>query len=105
MAVEDILAQGLCGVMEKALVAEGVPPAVARTLAMRACEPTVRSAGRAVKSKAKKTASSAARKAKSKYSRAFAKVKSRYQTKTGKWKKDGFKRAVRAAHKLAKTMR
>lgn len=105
MAAEDILAQGLCGVMEKALVGEGVPPAVARALAMRACEPTVRSAGRAVKKKAKKTASAASKKAKTKYSRAFAKVKGKYQTKSGKWKKDGFKRAVRAAHKLAKTMR
>jgi len=95
----------MCGVMAKALIAEGVPPAVAQALAMKACEPTVRSAGRTVKSKAKKTASKAASKAKSKYSKAFAKVKGRYQTKSGKWKKDGFKRAVRAAHKLAKTMR
>jgi len=36
------------------------------------------------------------------YSRAFAKVKGRFQTKSGKWKKNGFRNAVRAAHKLAK---
>lgn len=105
MAVEDLAAEGLCGVMEKALLAQGVPPAVAMVLAKRACEPTVRSAGKRVKTKAKKTASRAAKKAKSKYSRAFAKVKSKYQTKSGKWKKDGFKRAVRAAHKMAKNMK
>ncbi len=36
------------------------------------------------------------------YSRHFAKVKSKYKTKAGKWKKDGFKRAVREAHRLTK---
>ena len=36
-----------------------------------------------------------------KYKAAFAKVKSKYKTKAGKWKKNGFKSAVRAAHKLA----
>jgi len=35
------------------------------------------------------------------YSKAFDKVKSKYKMKSGKWKKDGFKRAVREAHKLA----
>jgi len=37
-----------------------------------------------------------------KYSKAFDSVKGKYKLKSGKWKKDGFKRAVRAAHKLAK---
>ncbi|AXH78928.1 MAG: hypothetical protein [Circular genetic element sp.] len=37
-----------------------------------------------------------------KYSKAFDKVKGQYKLKSGKWKKDGFKRAVRAAHKVAK---
>lgn len=36
------------------------------------------------------------------YSRHFASVKSKYKTKAGKWKKDGFKRAVREAHRLTK---
>jgi len=35
------------------------------------------------------------------YSKAFNKVKSKYKLRSGKWKKDGFKRAVREAHKLA----
>ena len=36
------------------------------------------------------------------YSRHFDKVKSKYKTKAGKWKKDGFKRAVKEAHRLTK---
>lgn len=37
-----------------------------------------------------------------KYKKAFKKVKSRYMTKSGKWKKNGFKAAVKAAHKEAR---
>jgi len=36
-----------------------------------------------------------------KYSKAFNKVKSKYKLRSGKWKKDGFKKAVKEAHKLA----
>ncbi len=35
------------------------------------------------------------------YSKAFDKVKGKYKLKSGKWKKDGFKKAVREAHKMA----
>ena len=35
------------------------------------------------------------------YSKAFDKVKGKYKLKSGKWKKDGFKKAVREAHKIA----
>ena len=37
-----------------------------------------------------------------KYSTAFKKISTRYKNKNGTWKKDGFKRAVRAAHKEAR---
>ena len=47
------------------------------------------------KSKKKKTAYQR------RYSKAFNKVKGKYKLRSGKWKKDGFKRAVREAHKLA----
>jgi hypothetical protein len=40
-----------------------------------------------------------------KYGRAFKRVAGKYKLKSGKWAKDGFKRAQKAAHKLAKTMR
>ena len=36
------------------------------------------------------------------YAKHFDKVKSKYKMKSGKWKKDGFKRAVKEAHKLTK---
>jgi hypothetical protein len=39
------------------------------------------------------------------YSKAFKKVSPTYKKKNGEWKKNGFKSAVRAAHKLAKTNR
>jgi len=39
------------------------------------------------------------------YSKAFKKVQTKYKLKSGKWKKDGFKRAVKEAHKLAKKMK
>lgn len=40
-----------------------------------------------------------------KYGRAFRKVQGKYKLKSGKWAKDGFKRAQKAAHKLAKGMK
>jgi len=40
-----------------------------------------------------------------KYGKAFKRVAGKYKLKSGKWAKDGFKRAQKAAHKLAKSMR
>lgn len=37
-----------------------------------------------------------------KYKSAFKKVAPRYKLKSGKWKANGFKRAVKEAHRLAK---
>ena len=39
------------------------------------------------------------------YGRAFKKVAPQFKLKNGSWKKNGFRNAVRAAHKLAKTNR
>lgn len=36
------------------------------------------------------------------YKAAFKKVQKRYKLKNGKWKKNGFKAAVKEAHKMAK---
>lgn len=36
------------------------------------------------------------------YKRAFKRVSKQYRKKDGSWKKDGFKRAVRASHKAVK---
>ena len=37
-----------------------------------------------------------------KYGRAFKQVQGKYKTKSGSWAKNGFKRAQKAAHALAK---
>lgn len=37
-----------------------------------------------------------------KYAKSFKKLQHKYKTKSGKWKKDGFKRCQKAAHKEAK---
>ena len=37
-----------------------------------------------------------------KYKAAFKKISGKYKLKSGKWKKNGFKSAVRAAHKAVK---
>jgi cation transport regulator ChaB len=38
------------------------------------------------------------------YSKAFKMVQDKYKKKSGQWKKDGFKLAQKAAHKLARQM-
>lgn len=98
LAVDDLTARALCGVMEKALIAEGIAPTVAKTLAERACKPAVKAGVR----KVGKASKQGQRKIKSAYSRAFAQVKGKYMKKTGGWKKGGFARAVREAHRMAK---
>jgi hypothetical protein len=40
-----------------------------------------------------------------KYKKAFAKVSKKYKLKNGSWRKGGFNRAVKEAHKLAKKMK
>lgn len=101
MAVEDITARALCGVMERALIGEGVPEVLAKELSQRACHPVVKGGTRKVKKVVKRKASGYAKK----YGKAFKKVASKYKTKAGKWKKNGFKNAQKAAHKMAKGMK
>ena len=97
MDVEDAVAKGLCDVMEEALISRGIAPEIAKELAQRACQPTV---GKAVR-KAKRKTSAYARK----YKKAFAKVSKKFKLKNGSWRKGGFDRAVKEAHKLAKKMK
>lgn len=58
--------------------------------------------GRPVERKVKKTVKRKASAYNKRYSRAFKKVAKRYKTKAGKWKKNGFKMANKAAHREAK---
>ena len=79
------------------LLAQGVPTPVANIVDEVILEPTIGAAEKKVKRKVK----SAYRKA---YDKAFAKLSKKYKTKTGKWVKNGFKRAVKAAHAEARRL-
>jgi hypothetical protein len=50
-------------------------------------------------SKARRQAKRQASKAQKAYGRAFKRLAPKYKKKNGAWKKDGFKRCVRAAHR------
>ena len=54
-----------------------------------------------MESKPKRRKSAYARK----YKKAFAKVSKKFKLKNGSWRKGGFDRAVKEAHKLAKKMK
>ena len=74
-------------------MAEGINPAIAEP-AMGAIARTERKVVKKVKRKASAYSM--------RYSRAFKKVAKKYQKKSGAWAKDGFKRAQKEAHRLAK---
>ncbi len=102
---EDYLTQqgeALCGVMAQALIEKGVPSPIARALANRACKPAARTGAREVVSTTKKAVKRASSAYNRKYKSAFKKLAPKYKLKSGKWKKNGFKLAVRAAHKAVK---
>ena len=85
--------------LQPAIAGAGVPlsPGLAMELD-RLAQPTQEAvAMKAVKTKRKATAAS------KRYGRAFKKVAKDFKLKNGSWKKNGFRNAVRAAHKLAKT--
>ncbi len=94
----DTISSALCGVMEQALIEKGVDATLAKTLAKKACEPTLQAVPGVARKGAKKVSAYAIR-----YGRAFKKVAKQFKTKSGSWKKNGFRNAQKAAHKLAKT--
>ena len=79
----------------------GIPLSPEAALALdRLAQPgTEAIAMKAIKTKRKATAAS------KRYGRAFKKIAKDYKKKNGSWKVNGFRNAVRAAHKLAKTNR
>lgn len=97
MDIEDAVARGLCDVMERALVEQGLNPTVARELARRACMPVAGGAARTVK-KAKK-------KVNKKLSKAFKEANARLRTKTGQLRRGMTQSDVaKLAHKIAKKL-
>ena len=87
--------------LQPAIAGAGVPLSPEVALALdRLAQPTQEAvAMKAVKTKRKATAAS------KRYGRAFKKVAPQFKLKSGRWKVNGFRSAVRAAHKLAKTNR
>lgn len=98
MADESLTARALCSVMERALIAEGISPTIARTLAERACMPVVGAAAGAVV-----TGTRTARKKVSKYSRELGRQLKALKKKHPRTAiKDLMKRAHRATKKVMK---
>ena len=71
----------------------GLPPAAVQTFV----EGTTTGAVAAARAPKKRTVSAYNRR----YKAAFKRVSSKYKLKNGKWAKNGFKRAVAEAHKIA----
>ena len=84
--------------LQPAINAAGIPlsPEVARALDPIAFQGQQIIAGQVIKKKRKVSAYSR------KYGKAFKRVAGQYKKKSGGWKKNGFKNAQKAAHKLAK---
>jgi hypothetical protein len=82
-----------CNLIRGILMAEGINPAV-----VEAAMPVIARTEKKVVKKVKRKASAYSMR----YSRHFKKVAKKYQKKSGAWAKDGFKRAQREAHRLAK---
>ena len=102
---EDYLTQqgeALCGVMAQALIEKGVPSPIARALADRACKPAATAGAQQIISTAKKAVKKTTSAYNRKYKSAFKRLAPKYKLKSGKWKKNGFKSAVKAAHKAVK---
>lgn len=81
-----------CKLLKELLESAGVPTDVAKATSKLAAP---------MERKVKRKASAYS----IKYGKAFKQVAGKYKLKSGKWAKDGFKRAQKAAHKLAKKMR
>ena len=81
-----------CRLLKELLESAGVNPGVAKAAGKLAAP---------AEKKVKRKASAYS----IKYGKAFKRVAGKYKLKSGRWAKDGFKRAQKAAHKLAKKMK
>ena len=86
------LACETCKLLKELLVSAGVPVDIAGPASNLAAP---------LEKKAKRKASAYS----IKYGKAFKKVAGKYKLKSGAWAKNGFKRAQKEAHKVAKRMR
>jgi len=87
------MACATCNMIRGLLMAEGVNP-----LVVEAAMPLVAIAESKVKKVVKRKASAYSRR----YATAFKRVAKKYKLKSGSWAKNGFSRAQKEAHRLAK---
>ena len=97
---ESVIARALCQLLEADMIAQGMDPKLAATLAGRACEVSVIRAGRGTK-KAGKAVVKGTRKAAKGMSEAMKEANDRLRTKSGKLRK-GVKQGdvTKLAHKI-----
>jgi len=89
-----------CDIIRGLLLARGIPTPLV-DLAIESVardEEVMKAQGRVIIKKTKRKATAYARR----YGRAFKKVASKYKTKSGAWMKNGFARAQKEAHRIAK---
>lgn len=97
---ESVIARALCQLLEADMIAQGMEPKLAKTLAGRACEVSVIRTGRAAKSGAKRVAKGT-RKAAKGMSRAMKEANQKLRKANGQLKKGKTQADVaRLAHKL-----
>ena len=82
-----------CKLLQELLESAGVDTSIAKPISEKV--------GKPIEKKVKRKASEYSKK----YGRAFKKVAGKYKLKSGAWAKNGFKRAQKEAHKVAKRMR
>ena len=101
---ESVIARALCQLLEADMVAQGMDPGLAKTLAGRACEVSVVRSGRAVKKGAVRAKRAAGRTAKG-MKEALKKANKKARKKDGSFKK-GYDQArvMREAHKIRRKM-
>ena len=87
------MACATCQLLQEFLESAGVPTELAA--------PIGKKVGEAAEKKVKRKASEYSKK----YGKAFKRVAGKYKLKSGAWAKNGFKRAQKEAHKVAKRMR
>jgi len=87
------MACATCNMIRGLLMAEGVNPAV-----VEAAMPLVAMAETKVKKVVKRKASAYSKR----YAKAFKRIASKYKLKSGSWMKNGFARAQKEAHRIAR---
>ena len=96
----DIIARALCQLLEADMIAKGMDPATAKVLAGRACDVSVKAAGRGVKRGAKAVARRTGKAAKG-MSRAMKEANAKLRKANGELRKGKTQADVaRLAHKL-----